>query len=303
MKMKPSNYAIAILITLVTSFFVVLISAIRIALPKDISTIEVVFYMNIITAITFLLYSAIRKQKIVYYNYKLTLLRGIMGFLGIYLFFVAYQMSLSLSAGIVIVQLTPIFAAFGVVLILKEKSIKGQKIVLPLTMLLSFVGVVIIANPFGRTPQNIIAVLVAVSASIISGLSMVFIRKLMATEKAEFLGLFNSIVSIVIGLVVLLVTGGFKALEMKSYLLLFTMGIINALVAFGIASAAYFASPTKTGPFTYSSVIFAPIMQFIFFGSLITNNVMIGAIIIVGINVFNFLYTNKNYHKEIKNNE
>lgn len=96
MKMKPSNYAIAILITLVTSFFVVLISAIRIALPKDISTIEVVFYMNIITAITFLLYSAIRKQKIVYYNYKLTLLRGIMGFLGIYLFFVAYQMSLSL---------------------------------------------------------------------------------------------------------------------------------------------------------------------------------------------------------------
>jgi drug/metabolite transporter (DMT)-like permease len=302
---KLSNYIAAVLITVLASLMIVLTSAIKILLTEDVNTLEVLIYMNVVTAFFFFLYIKIKRTPMIYHNKKLIVLRGLMGFVGVYMFFFAYELGLSLSAGIVISRLVPVFSVLGMILFMKER-IKGlQKIVLPLTLAIAFVGVIIIADPFNAgISGGLIPTAFGVAAGMTSGFALVVIRKLMETDKPELVSLFNSIFIVTVGMIILVVSGQFKILSLESYLLLILIGFFNTFAVFGLALSTVFASPTKTAPFSYFSVIFAPIVQFILFGSIIATNVAIGAIIIVGVNFVN-LYINIKYRnlKEKKESE
>jgi drug/metabolite transporter (DMT)-like permease len=293
-KMRLGHYVIAVIITIIASLMTVMTSALKIALPDDISTLEVLFYMNIVTAIFFFLYISIKKTPIIYYNFKLVVLRATMGFVGVYLFFFAYELDLSLSAGIVLSKLVPIFSVIGMILIMKEKLMGIQKIILPITLLGAFIGVLIIADPFGGSSnEGILGVLTGVAAGVISGFTMVVIRKLMEKNQPETVGLFNSLFVVSVSFIIMLLTRQFSVLQIESYLLLIAVGFFNTLAVFGMALSTVYASPTKTAPYSYFGVIFAPIVQFILFGTIISGNVAVGGILIVGVNLLNFYLTMK----------
>jgi len=299
MKKRNDKFPIAVVITILVSWMIVTTSTLRILLPDTITTMETVFYMNITSSLAFFVFCLIKKQKVHIHSPILVLLRSTLGLVGVFLFFLAYQMSLSLSAGIVIGQLAPIFAVFAMVILMRERIQKKHAIVLTLTLIGSFIGILIIANPFSDSSgENWMAVALSLTSSLLAGISMSVIRKLMEKDSPEQVGLFNALFSVVVLSIVLLVTQNFRVLEFRSYLLLFFMGVTNALVVFGMGLASHFASPTRTGPYSYSSVVFAPIMQLLVFGTVISINVVFGGILIVGVNIFNFLYHKKQHRKD-----
>lgn len=302
-KRQLNHYAMAVVITLLASLMIVFTSAIKIVLPADISTLEVLFYMNVVTAICFFTLVKVRQIPIVYNNTKLVLLRAAMGFVGVYLFFFAYETGLSLSAGIVISRLVPIVSVMGMIVFMKEKIIGSERIVLPISLAIAIFAVVIIADPFGvGTSEGIIPVMLATASGLISGLTMVVIRKLMETDKPELVGLFNATFVVAVGFILMLVTGQFRILAMRDYGLLVLIGIFNTLAVFLMALSTVFASPTKTAPYFYSSVVFAPIVQFILFSTVIARNVIIGAILIIVANLLHF-YISLQTRRKVKVND
>jgi drug/metabolite transporter (DMT)-like permease len=303
MKIKNQPYLIAVMLTLISALFIVLTTTMRIMLPSSVSTFESILYMNLVTLIIFSGMKLIKRQKVEIKQKKLVLIRSLLGLVGVYLFFLSYQLGLSLSSGTMIVQMQPIFSAVGMLIFMKEILRKDQKIILPITLFISLVGVSLITNIITSDGENAIAVIVSLSASLISGVSMVIIRKLMLQEDAISIGIVNSLISVVVPFVALILMQDIKLLDASSYLLLFLMGITNALVVLAIAGAAYLVSPTKTGPYFYAAVIFAPIIQYIAFGTVITGNVLIGSCIIVVMSFINFLYTNSFNQKEKKEDE
>lgn len=301
-KKQFGNYVLAVTITIIASFMTVMTSALKIALPDDISTLEVLFYMNIVTAIFFAIYISVKKQPIIYHNFGLVVLRAAMGFVGVYLFFFAYELDLSLSAGIVLSKLVPIFSVIGMILIMKEKVMGKQRIMLPITLSVAFLGVLIIADPFrSSSGEGLLGVATGVAAGITSGFTMVVIRKLMMRNVPETVGLFNSIFVVTVSFIIMLATKQFSILHIESYLLLVAIGFFNTLAVFGMALSTVYASPTKTAPFSYFGVIFAPIVQFILFGTIISGNVALGGTLIVIMNLVHFYITTKS--KSIDRNQ
>jgi drug/metabolite transporter (DMT)-like permease len=303
MKTKVQPYLVAVMLTIISALFIVLTTTLRIMLPSHVTTFESILYMNVVTLIIFVSIKWIRKQKIIVKNKKLVLIRSMLGLVGVYLFFLSYQLGLSLSAGTMIVQMQPIFSALGMLIVMKEILRKDQKIILPITLLISLFGVSLITNVVGSNGENAVAVLVSLSASIIAGVSMVIIRKLMLQEDAISIGIMNSFIAVVIPLLILVVMQDLHILDAQSYLLLFFMGITNTIVVLAIAVAAYWVSPTKTGPYSYAAIIFAPIVQYVAFGTIITGNVLIGSVIIVIMSIINFMYTNSFNQKEKREDE
>lgn len=305
MKMKPrfSNYMIAVIITLVTALMTVMTSATKIALPSDVTTLEVLVYMNVVTACFFFIYVIIRRTPFVFSQKPWIWLRAAMGFVGVFLFFFAYEKGLSLSAGIVLTCLVPIFSVIGMILFMKEKIIGIQRKLLPMILLGAVIGVVFIANPFQSTAgSSMIGVLLGVASGTLSGFTVVVIRKLMVNNKPELIGLFNAVFVVVVGFAILLITGQFRVLSLEAYLWLIVLGLFNAFAVFGMALATVFASPTQTAPYSYVSVILAPIVQFIWFGSIVTANVIAGGLLIVGVNLINF-YINIRYRYTLASKE
>ena len=303
MQTKYSSYVIAVLLTILSAFFIVLTSTLRILLPSDVTTFESILYMNVITLIVFAIIQGIRKERYVIKQKKLVFIRSIFGLVGVYFFFRSYQLGLSLSAGTMIVQMQPIWSAIGMLVLMKEVLRKDQNIILPLTLLISLFGVGLISNIFSTSGESLRAVSVSLVASMISGIAMVIIRKIMLTEHVLSVGIFNAAISFVVPLFIVIIMGDLKVLEVSTYLILILMGITNALVVGGIALAAHFASPTKTGPYSYAAVVFAPIVQIIVFGTTISGNVLIGSLIIVSMSVLNFIYSNKFNQKEKEQHE
>lgn len=303
MKTKYSSYVIAVLLTILSAFFIVLTSTLRILLPSDVTTFESILYMNGITLIVFAIVQGIRKERYSIKQKKLVFIRSIFGLVGVYFFFRSYQLGLSLSAGTMIVQMQPIWSAIGMLVLMKEVLRKDQRIILPLTLLISLFGVGLISNIFSTSGESLRAVSVSLVASMISGIAMVIIRKIMLTEHVLSVGIFNAAISFVVPLFIVIIMGDLKVLEVSTYLILLFMGITNALVVGGIALAAHFASPTKTGPYSYAAVVFAPIVQIVVFGTTISGNVLMGSIIIVSMSVLNFIYTNKFNQKEKEKHE
>ncbi|HOI47038.1 MAG TPA: DMT family transporter [Bacilli bacterium] len=303
MKTKYSSYVIAVLLTILSAFFIVLTSTLRILLPSDVTTFESILYMNGITLIVFAIVQGIRKERYTIKQKKLVFIRSIFGLVGVYFFFRSYQLGLSLSAGTMIVQMQPIWSAIGMLVLMKEVLRKDQRIILPLTLLISLFGVGLISNIFSTSGESLRAVSVSLVASMISGIAMVIIRKIMLTEHVLSVGIFNAAISFVVPLFIVIIMGDLKVLEVSTYLILLFMGITNALVVGGIALAAHFASPTKTGPYSYAAVAFAPIVQIVVFGTTISGNVLMGSIIIVSMSVLNFIYTNKFNQKEKEQHE
>ena len=128
MKMKYSSYVIAVLLTILSAFFIVLTSTLRILLPSEVTTFESILYMNGITLIVFAIIQGIRKERYVIKQKKLVFIRSIFGLVGVYFFFRSYQLGLSLSAGTMIVQMQPIWSAIGMLVLMKEVLRKDQKI-------------------------------------------------------------------------------------------------------------------------------------------------------------------------------
>ena len=129
---------------LASSFLGALNGSIAKILSSSIPALEIVFFRNVLGVLIILILLKHTPSKIDTKNLPLLILRGVFGFLAMFLFFYTIT-KIPLSDAITLNKTSPIFVALLAFWILKEK-LNLYKII---ALFLGFLGVILITNPTG----------------------------------------------------------------------------------------------------------------------------------------------------------
>jgi drug/metabolite transporter (DMT)-like permease len=140
------------------------------------------------------------------YNHRLLILRGLIGFLGLYGFYYAV-VHMPLADATVIQNTNPIFAALLAAWLLRE-GLRGREFI---SMAVSLAGVLLIARPAflfgdGMAPASS-TVLVGLGGAVCSATAYVLVRQLRATESPLVIVFYFALVSVVCAVPIAIVRG------------------------------------------------------------------------------------------------
>jgi len=257
--------------------FVVIWGLIRVA-SETMHPFVIVFYRTLFAVIAFLPFLFRHKLAVL----KTThlgqhALRGGFSFFGTLGLFYAVSV-VPLAEVVAISYSAPVFAAAGVVLILKEK-VHWRRIG---AILAGFVGVLIVLRPgFQEFTPGLIA---AVSGSFMLAGSLVVIKSLSSSDKPEIIALYSFLFVLPASLIVALFYWSWPSTV--ELMIMIIMGICVALAHTALAKAFVYSDATAVLPLDFTRMIFATILGVLAFGESVDVIAWVGAIVILGSTVY-----------------
>ncbi len=207
------------------------------------------------------------------------LLRSLSGIGAMYCFFYALA-KLPLADAMLLKITVPLFIPIIAFLWISE-HVSTRTI---LAILVGFAGVVIILKPTGTIQLASIAGLLG---GALAALAKVTIRRMSGTEPTSRIVFYFATTSLIISTIPLLKY--WQNPTTHEWLLLILLGIVGTGGQLFLTKAYSLAPASRVGPFTYSSIVFASIIGWIFWDEKITLLTISGAMLIIfaGILIFN----------------
>ncbi|MBU2938233.1 DMT family transporter [Lacinutrix sp. C3R15] len=222
----------------------------------DFNVYQIVFFRSIGTL--FFTIPLLIKNKISFLGNKRFLLiaRGLVGFTGMTLFFMAIK-HLSMGSAVSIRYISPIFAAVFALLLLKEKIKPLQW----LCFAIAFLGVVLLKG-FDNNINNI-GLLFAVVSAIFTGLVPIIIRKIGSSDHPIVIVNYFMFISAIIGGV--LCISNWTTPKGIEWLLLLSLGVYGYFGQLYMTKALQTTEINQVAPLKYIEVIFTIIIGAIWF--------------------------------------
>ncbi len=206
------------------------------------------------------------------------LLRSLSGIAAMYCFF--YALANLYLADAMILKITvplfiPIIAFFWI-----SESVSVKTI---MAILIGFAGVIIILKPTGTIQ---IASLIGLLGGALAALAKVTIRRMSNTEPTSRIVFYFATISMIVSSIPLV--SFWQTPTSKEWLLLVALGVIGTCGQLFLTRAYSLAPAGRVGPFTYSSIVFASLIGWIFWDEKITLLTVSGAMLIIfaGILIF-----------------
>ncbi len=250
---------------------------------------HLVFYRNVFAALV--LIPILYKQG--FYNVKtrrigMHLIRSLCGVLAMYCFFYALA-NIELANAMLLKLTGPIFIPVIAILWIHEhvtfKTIIGIAV--------GFFGVIIFLNP---TAEIQFAALVGLAGGALAAAAKVAIRKMSPTEPTTrivfYFALFGALFS-----AVPVITGQPYIPSVNEWGLLLLLGVVGTCGQFCLTKAYSLAPASQVGPFTYSSLLWASIAGWFFWGEIPTIQTIIGAGLIITAGIILIYRRNSNSTK------
>ena len=265
----------------------------------ELPLMQKVFFRNFFATIIVFFTLLFSKQKFRIHDKSCILwlfLRAGIGFLGVILNFYAIDHIGSISDASILNKLSPFFAIFFSVFLMKEKPSIPEIIF----VLIAFAGAMLVVNP--RFDMKIIPALSGFLSGACAGFAYTCVRVL--GKKGErndmiifFFSAFSTLVSLPFMIIYYVPMTGIQWL----YMLL--AGLSAAGGQFFI-TAAYKQAPAKEiAVFDYAQVLFAAILGFLFLNQSPKTLSIIGYVVIIGAAVGNFIYRLEKSKREARKNE
>lgn len=217
-------------------------------------------------------------------NRKLLLLRGVLGSTSMLLFFIAVHY-MPIGSAVALRYIAPIFAAVFAILFLREKVRPIQWIF----FVVAFVGVLVLKG-FDDTISPIGLILV-LSASVLSGLVYIVIRKIGLSEHpVVIVNYFMCIATIVGGIGAIFTWVTPKATD---FVLLFSLGIFGYYGQIFMTKAFQMGETNVIAPIKYVEVVFAIIVGVGFLGETYSVWSFVGIALIISGLLLNLWYKGK----------
>lgn len=159
-------------------------------------------------------------------------------------------------------------------------------------VLFGLVGVVIISWPSlslftsgqGFTNAQAAGVTAALTATAVSAVAMLLVRRLVKTEESATIVLWFSLTSTVAGLLTL--PFGWVSLSWPQLTLLVSAGLCGGVAQILMTEGYRHAEVSTVAPFEYTSMIFAIAAGYFLFGEVASVNMIIGGLIVVAAGLF-----------------
>lgn len=205
-------------------------------------------------------------------NWPLHISRTLCGWAGVTLMFASVAF-IPLADATAIVFLNPIFGMILAVPLLAEK-------VGPIrwgAAAIALIGAMILLRP---TPQSFqLASLLALSAALIMGLELIFIKKLAGRESPFQVLLINNLLGMLISSMA--VFGVWQMPTPSQWGVLIALGLFMALAQTCFVNAMARADASFIAPFSYGTLLFAALYDILFFGQIPDGITLVGGSIIL----------------------
>ncbi len=239
-------------------------------------TFQLVFFRSIGTVACCLVVLRIANIPIWGNRKKLLILRGIVGFTSMSLFFYALQI-MPLGSAVSLRYLSPFFATAMAIFLLKEKVIKWQW----LFFLTAFAGVLVVKGFDARISSLGLSVIIL--SALFSGMVYVIIRAIGETEHpVVIVNYFLTISASISGIVCLFQWIPPRGIE---WILLLGMGLLGFSAQYLMTRALQWSETNLITPFKYSEVVATVIAGWWIFGE----PQSIGSLMGMGVIVFSLL--------------
>ncbi|RUO43893.1 multidrug DMT transporter permease [Aliidiomarina taiwanensis] len=205
-------------------------------------------------------------------QFGLHILRAVFGIAAMYLFFLVIA-TIPLAQATLVLLLAPFLIPIISYFWLKE-HIRPR---LFATIALGFVGAFVFLNPAQQALHPMVGV--AFIAAIFAAWTKTMIRKLSATESPSKIVFYFSFFASVLSFFPLLIR--WQPIPLSAWLGILGIGLFAVIGQLAMTRAFSIAPPSQVGVFTYSSVIFAALLGYLFWGEAITSYMVAGFVIIL----------------------
>lgn len=153
-----------------------------------------------------------------------------------------------------------------------------------MAIILGFVGVVFVLRPGADTFQPV--ALIGVAAALLAALAKVTIRDMADTEPTYRVVFYFGVIATLVSAVPLL-WGWQTPDSLRVWMWLALIGVAGTVGQMLMTYAYQIANPGQIGPYTYSAVIYAAVMGWLFWGEALLLTTVIGSVLIVVSGVLN----------------
>lgn len=279
---RPQHTVKGILLFVLATFLIICMNAFAKMASDHHDPVEVVFYRGIVAMLLLLGFVAVTRRRAMIDVFKTArplahLGRSVAGNIGVILIFWAYAL-LPMADVTAMLFISPLIVTALSVPILGEKVGAWRWS----AVLIGFAGVLLIANPGGQG-LNSWLFLLPLAAAFFTALVNIFLRQLGRTEDAMTTVFYFLLFGI-------LVTGlympfGGQWPQADAVWVLLGAGITGGLSLMIKTEAFRMAEASLLSPFTYTSIVWATLFGWLFWGDLPTLWVITGAAIIIASNL------------------
>lgn len=217
-------------------------------------------------------------------NQKLLILRSLVGFISMSMFFMSLHY-LPVGSAVTIRYLAPVFAAIFSIVLLKERILPVQW----LFFAMAFAGVVVLK--YADIQINLIGLLMVLTSALFGGLVYITINKIGKREHPiTIVNYFMVFCTLVGGSIAVF---DWKTPPSADYLPLLSMGIYGYFGQLYMTKAFQIENVNKIAPVKYMEVIFTVLVGMSFFGEIYSLWSLLGiAMIVMGL-LLNLMYRKK----------
>jgi drug/metabolite transporter (DMT)-like permease len=278
-KSSGSDFKKALLFMVISTFSFALMN-VTVKYLDRIPTFQIVFFRCLGSFVLATTYITIKGIPILGIRRRLMLLRAVLGLTAMSLFFLSLK-HLNVGTAVSLRYLSPIFAAFFAVVILREKLKNVQWIF----FLIAFAGVLVLKGFDGNINTTGLALIL--TASVFSGMVYVVIRKIgVSDHPAVVVNYFMFVGTVIGGLLAIAVWVGPIGYEWMFLLFLGVFGFMGQLY---MTKAFQIAKTNLVAPLKYIEVIFTISIGVLWFHEAYTIYSFIGLFMIISALVLNTL--------------
>lgn len=222
------------------------------------SNAELVFYRSLVGVVTTFLVMRAYGMPLATMHWKTHCWRGLFGLGGVLLFFYCI-LQLPLASAISLNNTWPLFLAFLAVVLLKEEF----NWLLAGSLVTGFAGVVLLLRPTLAEGQWYMA-LIGVGSGLFAGVAHIHVRQLSELGESEWITVFYFTLVCTAATGLWLLFTSFSPINLQSLVLVLGIGVTATLAQLAISRAHRGSNIITVGVLSYSSVLFAGLMDLFF---------------------------------------
>lgn len=222
------------------------------------SNTELVFYRSLVGVITTFLVMRAYGMPLVTEHWKSHCWRGLSGLGGVLLFFYCI-LQLPLATAISLNNTWPLFLAFLAMILLKEEF----SWLLAGALVVGFIGVIFLLRPTLAEGQWYLA-LIGIGSGLFAGIAHFHVRQLSELGESDWLTVFYFTLVCTVATGLWLTFTAFSAVSLQSLTLALGIGVTATLAQLAISRAHRGSNILIVGVLSYSSVLFAGLMDLFF---------------------------------------
>lgn len=286
---KLSNFSIGVILIIIVYFLAAIMNAFAKVAVNTIPVGVILFFQNFFGLLFFAPF--VLKKGIKGFHTKhigLHFVRAVSGILSYGCLFIAIK-NISLLDATLLGNAAPLFLPFVV------WAWMGKKIhsLLWVSLIVGFLGVVFILHPDKGLFQSWM-VLIALAASLFSAIALQSVANLKKHDSSMLIVFYYLLIATILMIPILI--WQWNPLSLKEWALLIGIGFILGLTVFLIAEAYFYGTPAELGPFNYSIIVFAGVIQWIFWKQVPTLLGLLGITLVCLGGIFTILLQ-KRYQK------